>query len=64
MAYLRYRVFYHSTAGVTAEIWSGGFVAAKKHATEAVENGDADRVEVRDDADRVVFRYPKSLEGS
>jgi hypothetical protein len=50
---------YHRPSGVAGEVWPGSFAAAKAHAIEAVDKGFTDRVEVRDDVDRLVFNYPK-----
>lgn len=37
------------------------FESAKEHARTVVENGLADRVEIRDDGGNLVFHYPRTL---
>jgi hypothetical protein len=44
------------------EVWSDRLLdAARDHARTLVENGLADRVEIRDSEDKLLFQYPRTL---
>ena len=56
-----YKIIYHRATGVAADLWPGPFSSARAHAKEAVDKGNAERAEVRDEAGQMVFEYPKTL---
>lgn len=55
----RYTLVYYGEHG-RIEALAIPFSKAKALAAEAVENGNADRVTIRDDVNRTVYRYPKA----
>ena len=55
----QYKFIYHRKSATTGDFWKGTLTNAKVLAITTVEQGAAERVEIYDDANRRLFRYPK-----
>ena len=55
----QYTFIYHSKSGAMGDLWKGTLTQAKVLAIAAVDEGRAERVEVYDDVNRRLFRYPR-----
>lgn len=56
-----YSISYFTAGERSYEIWPGSFEEAKAMATQAVENGTAERSEIRDADKQLLFHYPRTL---
>ena len=58
---MEYTLSYIQRGKASTEAWVGSFAEAKAHAKKAVLLGSADRTEIRDNAGKLVFHYPRVL---
>ena len=56
--------FFRMARELGATPWAGSFDSAKQHALDHMPIKQADRVEIRDDADKLVFHHPRTLHAS
>lgn len=54
-------IFYHAERKLGATPWDKGLDSAKKHAVDHLAFKGADRVEVRDEADQLIFQHPRTV---
>jgi len=56
-----YKIISRKGAKQTTAQWIGKFGAAKAHADDLVKSGVADRVDIRDDQERLRYHCPRMM---